>query len=121
MKITFDNLSKIEWNSINFETVNGFETLVLICKTVEQSETLFLLLKHNNYKIIFEKENGVGCFVLLFDEYEVGFEPKNNFSYIDKLKDPNVTKVTTAYTDENGTIKLNIEILELKRPDFNLN
>ena len=119
MKVTAENLSEIEWGSITIENVGGVQILVLVCSTVEQSMKLFLLLKFNNYVITMDKENGKDCFVLLFDEYELWFEPEKNYPNMDKVKDGTVTKITTGFVDELGDTKVNIEVLKLKRHNFN--
>lgn len=121
MKVTPENLSKIEWKSIIIENIDGIETLILICTTAEQSINLFKIIRDNNYIFTVEKENNNDCFVLLFDEYELWFEPKVKFAEMHKLRDGLVTKITTAFKDDNDAIKVNIEVLDLVNINYNLN
>ena len=81
----------------------------------------FLLLKNNNYVITVRKENDKDSFILLFDEYEIGFEPKKDFPDMTKIKNGSLTKITTGFINESGNTKVNKELLELSHPNFNLN
>ena len=121
MKVNNENLSAIEWKSVAIDNINGTDILVLICKTAEQCINLFKLLRDNNYVFTVEKENGINCFVLLFDEYEIWYQPNPKFDKMQMLRDGLVSKITTAFIDTNGVTKVNIEVLDLPKINFNLN